>query len=168
LKKKTTIKKDVLIYEAPLVRNITNRQVPLVVISGTDVRTVLQLNRAMYIDFALLLGTDFSQRIKNVGPARALKFIREHGSIERVIECETKYPPRSPPQTYLEQVEVARSVFQTFPPIPDGRFLQMRESDERGVDEILQRYGLHPAAVYDWDYSAALDGNYFEDDPSAF
>jgi flap endonuclease-1 len=159
---------DVLIYEAPLIRNITNRQAPLLIISGTDVRTVLQLDRARYIDFALLLGTDFSQRIKKIGPTRALKFIREHGSIERVIEHETRYPLRIPAQTYLDQVEIARLVFQTLPPIPDVKFLQMRECDDGDVLEVLQRYGLYRAAVCDWDYSAALDGNYFEDDPSAF
>jgi flap endonuclease-1 len=162
------IPQDVLVYEAPMIRNITNRAGPLVVVSGKDVRTVLQLDRASYVDFALLLGTDFSQRIKNVGPQRALKFIREHGSIERVIERETKYPPREPADTYLEQVELARVVFQTLPPVPDAELLQSKETDEQGVAEILQRFDLHRAAAYDWDYEAALNGNYFEDNPSAY
>lgn len=150
-----------------MIRNITNRAGPLVIVSGKDVRTVLQLDRASYIDFALLLGTDFSQRIKNIGPQRALKFIREHGSIERVIEREKKYPPRESADTYLEQVELARLVFQTLPPVPDVELLQPKETDEQGVVEILQRFGLHKAAEYDWDYEAALSGNYFEDNPSA-
>ena len=54
-------------------------------------RDALQLDREAFVDFALLLGTDFSQRIKNVGPARALKFIRQHRTIERVLEQESKY-----------------------------------------------------------------------------
>lgn len=65
-------------------------------ISGADIREVLQLTRASFVDFAFLLGTDFSQRIKNVGPARALRFIKEYGSIERVIEAETNYPLQMP------------------------------------------------------------------------
>jgi flap endonuclease-1 len=136
--------------------------------SGADVRTVLELDRASFIDFALLLGTDFSQRIKNVGPARALKFIKEHGSIERVIELETKFPPRVPRQVYLKQVEDARVVFRTLPPIPDHKLLKPRKSDEHEVVQILQRYGLHRVVMDDWDYEAALDGNYFEDDPSVY
>lgn len=155
-------------YGAPLIRNITNRQEPLVIVSGADVRAVLKLDRASFIDFALLLGTDFSRRIKNVGPARALKFIREHGSIERIIELETKFPPRVPKQVYLQQVEDARLVFQTLPPVPDPKLFERRKIDEEEVMQILQKYGLHKAAMYDWDYEAALDGNYFEDDPSAY
>lgn len=160
---------DVLVYEAPLVRNLTNRNAPLTVVSGAEVRTVLQLDRASFVDFALLLGTDFSQRIKNVGPARALKFIKEYGSIERVIEFETKYLPRIPPNTYLAQVEIARTVFGTLPPVPEKRLLQQRTANEEEVTGILERYGLGKAALNPntWDYGSALDGNFFQDDPSA-
>ena len=84
---------------------------------------------------ALLLGTDFSQRIKNVGPQRALKFIREHGSIERVIERERKYSPRISEKSYLKQVEIARLVFQTLPPVPDTHLLQAKESDIKLVSD---------------------------------
>src|SRR5262245_11268972 len=87
---------DVLVYEVPLIRNITSRRSPLTVLSGKEIRTMLKLSRASYVDFALLLGTDFSQRIKNIGPQRALKFIREHGSIEHIIERETRFRPRVP------------------------------------------------------------------------
>jgi flap endonuclease-1 len=151
-----------------MIRNITNRQGPLVIVSGAEIRTVLQLDRARYVDFALLLGTDFSQRIKNVGPTRALKFIREYGSIERVLELEPKYSPRVSAQVYLEQVEVARLVFGTLPPVPDTNLLQPGENDENAIQSILERHRLHRLAGYDLDYSSALDGNYFEDNPSAF
>jgi flap endonuclease-1 len=160
----------VLVYEAPLVRNITSRLEPITIVSGSDIRTVLHLSRASFIDFALLLGTDFSQRIKNIGPQRALKFIRLYGSIEAIIQQERKYPPRLPEQAYLQQVEMARGVFGTLPEIPDLSLLKKRESDMEAVGWILQKYGLHRAVGYNWDRYAttALDGNYFEDDPSAF
>jgi flap endonuclease-1 len=153
----------VLVYEVPLLRNITSHADPLVVVSGKDVRMNLQLDRASYVDFALLLGTDFSQRIKNVGPTRALKFIREHGSIERVLEQETKYRPRVPLEDYLTEVEVARSTFRTLPPIPNVELFEQQESDEDKVKEILRRCGLHRAAMVEWDYEEALDNNYFDD-----
>ncbi|KIJ11748.1 hypothetical protein PAXINDRAFT_171702 [Paxillus involutus ATCC 200175] len=159
---------DVLIYEAPMIRNITTREAPIVVVSGEEIRTTLQLDRASYIDFALLLGTDFSQRIKNVGPSRALKFIREHGSIERVIEHESKYPPRLPVPDYLEQVGVARLVFQTLPPVPDSEVLQQTEGDPDAVSEVIQKYNLHRILYNSCDYQAALAGNYFGDNPSAW
>ncbi|KAG6919813.1 hypothetical protein DXG01_000315 [Tephrocybe rancida] len=163
---------DVLVYEAPLVRNLTSKNMPLTVVSGAEIRTVLQLDRASFIDFALLLGTDFSQRIKNVGPARALKFIREHKSIERVIELETKYALPLSQQAYLDQVQIARVVFETLPPLPEIKLLEQKEPDEEAVLELLQRYGLGKEVMgtSDWDQASgvALEGNYFQDNPSAF
>jgi flap endonuclease-1 len=158
----------VLVYEAPLIRNITSRVEPLTIVSGSDIRTVLDLSRASFIDFALLLGTDFSQRIKNIGPQRALKLIRLYGSIEAIIQQERKYSPRLPEKAYLEQVEVARGVFRTLPEVPDLSLLKARESNTEAVSEILQKYGLHRASGYEWDHDAALEGNYFEDNPSAY
>ena len=156
-----------LVYEAPLIRNITSRVEPLIIVSGSDIRAVLDLSRASFIDFALLLGTDFSQRIKNIGPQRALKLIRLYGSIEAIIQQERKYSPRLPEKAYLEEVEVAREVFRTLPEVPDLSLLKSTESDTEAVWEILQKYGLHRASGYEWDYDAALEGNYFEDSPSA-
>ncbi|KAH9939537.1 PIN domain-like protein [Amylocystis lapponica] len=159
---------DVLVYGVPLVRNIANRRGPLEVISGADVRGQLQLDPASFVDFALLLGTDFSPRIKNVGPARALRFIRAHGSIERVLECEPKYPPRVPQHKYLALVGSARMVFDTLPPIPEVEQLRPRESDEEEVVRVLQHYGF-PDIVHDRDedHSRALSGGYYQDDPAA-
>jgi len=161
------ITQDVLVYEAPLIRNIANRSDPLVLVCGSQVRTALQLSKPAYIDFLLLLGTDFSQRIKNVGPQRALKFIREYGSIERVIAQEHKYPPRLSKQMYLEQVGIARLAFSTLPPLPDSEMLEQHDVDHVKVAEIVQKYGLHRMLPAQWNYGAALEGNYFDDDPRA-
>ena len=156
---------DVLVYEAPMLRGITARESPIVVVHGDAIRDTLQLDRARYVDFALLLGTDFSQRIKHVGPNRALKFIREHGSIERVVERESKYPPRVPVADYLAQVGVARLAFQNLPPLPDVGLLHQTEGDPSAVSEIIQRYKLHRMLPGAWDTESALAGNYFGDDP---
>ena len=59
----------------------------LVSVSGLEVRRALEIpTQRAYIDFALLLGTDFTERIKNLGPAAAHKLIKEYGSIENVIK----------------------------------------------------------------------------------
>ncbi|OJA17680.1 hypothetical protein AZE42_03022 [Rhizopogon vesiculosus] len=158
---------DVLVYEAPLIRNIANRNDPLILVCGSHVRTALQLSKSAYIDFLLLLGTDFSQRIKNVGPHRALKFIREYGSIERVIAQEHKYPPRLSKQVYLEQVGVARHAFATLPPLPDPGMLKQHDVDHAKVAEIVQKYRLHRMLPEQWNCGAALEGNYFADNPRA-
>ncbi|KIK68509.1 hypothetical protein GYMLUDRAFT_35943 [Collybiopsis luxurians FD-317 M1] len=159
---------DVLIYEAPLIRNITSRQLPLLVISGSELRSNLNLTRSMFIDFALLMGTDFSQRIRNVGPTRALDFIRAHGSIEKFIDAETKFKPKVPREEYLRQVNLGRNVFQTLPPVPEDA-IQLRSSskgDLGRVDFVMGKYGLSqevdPAA--EWDSEEALEGNYLDED----
>ncbi|KAF8531084.1 hypothetical protein JB92DRAFT_243407 [Gautieria morchelliformis] len=157
---------DVLVYEAPLLRNITNRQSPLTLLSGAEIRQVLQLDRASYVDFALLLGTDFSQRIRNLGPHRAIKLIRAHGRIEHVIANEPKFTPRLPADVYLEEVASARLVFGTLPPVPNPEVLQPMQSDEGSVAALLDKYGVYREAMVEGDFAGALDGNYFNDNPS--
>lgn len=146
-----------------MLRNITSRRHPLTIISGSEVRAALSLDRANFLDFVLLLGTDFSQRIKNVGPQRALKFVREHGSIERIVEQETKYPPRLPLPSYLEQIDAARLVFETLPPVPDIKKLEQKEMDEDRVAEILQRFGLDKLITLNTD--DLIGSNYYGDAP---
>ncbi|KAF8631345.1 hypothetical protein AX15_002457 [Amanita polypyramis BW_CC] len=161
---------DVLLYEAPLLRNITNKCEPLMMLSAAGVRAMLELNHDSFIDFALLLGTDFSERIKNVGPARALKFIKEYGSIECVIASEVKYPPRLPTKAYLSQVELARMIFRTLPPLPEQSLLAPRGRDDGEVSQLLQRFSLGRAVLQyeEWDHEAALSGNYFADNPRMY
>ncbi|TBU38613.1 PIN domain-like protein [Dichomitus squalens] len=158
---------DVLVYDAPLLRNIASSQDPLFVVHPDEVRAALGLDQTRFVDFALLLGTDFSQRIKNIGPARALAFMRQHGSIERILEQESKYPLRMPVGMYLEQISLARKVFQTLPPPPDETVFQQGQVDEVEVMDILDRCGLRRFAMDDADYSQALSGNYFADNPAA-
>lgn len=157
---------DVLIYEAPMIRNLTRRDVPLVVVSGSDVRRSLSLDRFGFVDFALLLGTDFSQRIKNVGPARALKFIREHGSIEEVLKHEKKYSPPSVHE-YLRQVDLARQVFASLPALPPYTSYSAGIANADEVHAILKRRGLLWAALDDSASENTLSGNFYSDNPSA-
>lgn len=121
------------------------------------------------MDFALLLGTDFSQRIKNLGPARALKFIRKHGSIENIVKKELKYPPRSSTKEYLEQVALAREAFASLPPITKEleTLMTIQEEDvSADVKRVMQKFGLARELVGEKDFSGALAGNYFADNPS--
>ena len=73
-----------------MLRHITSHRMKdssLVTISGLEVRRALEIpTQKAYIDFALLLGTDFTERIKNLGPKAAHKLIKEYGSIENVIK----------------------------------------------------------------------------------
>jgi flap endonuclease-1 len=45
------------------------------------------LPAAKFIDLCILLGCDYLEPIPKVGPNTALKLIREHGSLEKVVEA---------------------------------------------------------------------------------
>jgi flap endonuclease-1 len=42
----------------------------------------LQITRTQLIDLAILVGTDFNEGVKGIGPKKALKLVQEHGAIE--------------------------------------------------------------------------------------
>lgn len=132
-------------------------------------RAELGLTRAAYVDFVLLLGTDFSQRIKNVGPMRAYDLIKTHGSIERVlaaIEDNPRYSLRVPPDAYLAQVQIARLVFATLPAVPAAESMMPLAKNDEEIKRLLRKYDLHDFSS-DSPLGAALTGNLFNDNPYA-
>lgn len=46
---------------------------------------ILGISREQLIDIALLVGTDYNNGIKGIGPRKALKLIKKHGRIEAVL-----------------------------------------------------------------------------------
>lgn len=45
----------------------------------------LEISREQLVDIALLVGTDYNQGIKRIGPKKALKLIKKHGRIEGAL-----------------------------------------------------------------------------------
>ncbi len=89
---------DSLLFGAPkLVRNVTisgRRKLPKkkayieVLPEIVELEQVLAENGISYeqlIDVGILVGTDFNEGIKGLGPKTALKLIKEHGSLEKVL-----------------------------------------------------------------------------------
>ena len=83
---------DCLLYGAPvLARYLTltgrewlpaqRRSRPLVpeLIKLSENLTLLGITREQLVDVAILVGTDFNQGIKGIGPKRALKLVRDYG-----------------------------------------------------------------------------------------
>src|SRR6266498_1919265 len=159
---------DVLVYEAPLVRNMTTRD-PFLSICGSQVRDTLGLTRDEYIDFAILLGTDFSERITNIGPVRALKFIKGLRSIENIVDSiasDPKYSLKISRTAYLAQVDIARSVFKTLPTLSSSEILRPMERNNGQIENILKKYGIlhrdiHHERYVGVGHEDALIGNYF-------
>lgn len=89
-------------YNAPLLRHLTNRAVPLQIIApSTEVG--LGLSRSAFVDAAILMGTDFVRRLDGVGPSTAVRLMHTHGSIERMLEEVPKFRPADV-AGYIEQV----------------------------------------------------------------
>jgi flap endonuclease-1 len=107
------------------------------------------ITRRQLIDLAILVGTDFNEGVKGIGPKKALKLVCDFGSIEAM-----------PPEVRAaagESVDAVREIFlkpevtdaytiQFNRPDPDGiiRFLcEEREFSRERVTAALQRtYGL--------------------------
>lgn len=126
-------------------------------------RHALGFSRAAFTDFCLLLGTDFTNRLRNAGPVRALAMIKAHSRIERVVARETRYRPDDV-RAYLNTVRHARKIFSSLPPVPTKQGLEMREVDRERVTELLSRFDLSGIAIEsDWRPHTVLAGNYLRD-----
>ncbi|KAJ1310004.1 hypothetical protein OPQ81_006760 [Rhizoctonia solani] len=153
---------DVLLYNAPLLRNMTNRKVPLQIIPSS-VETNLGLTRTAFVDAAILMGTDFVKRLGGIGPATAWRLMHQYGSIEVMLEKEPKFRPVDVAE-YLEQVRVARIIFGTIPPAPAAEDVKPGHWDEQAVYDVMSRFELLRYLDEDQVISNALSANYYDND----
>ncbi|GAA5874159.1 hypothetical protein JCM8547_008389 [Rhodosporidiobolus lusitaniae] len=122
---------DVAVYGAKQIRRVMTTsgtsgrgrgkgKEPMAVLDPAELREKLGLTKEEFVDFALLCGTDFTERIPFVGPAKALSLIRQHSTIERILEHEgaTYEPVGGDVEAYLQTVRDARSIFLGMPQLP--------------------------------------------------
>ncbi|KAK8438494.1 Elongation of fatty acids protein 2 [Candidozyma auris] len=81
---------DTLCYEPPfLLRHLTvaeARKMPIDQIEYSEVLKGLGMDRSTFVDLCILLGCDYCETIKGVGPVTAFKLIKEHGSLENIVK----------------------------------------------------------------------------------
>ncbi|EMG48752.1 Structure-specific endonuclease RAD27 [Candida maltosa Xu316] len=90
---------DTLCYEPPyLLRHLTfaeSRKIPIDQIMYADAMEGLDMTKEQFVDLCILLGCDYCETIKGVGPVTAYKLIKEHGSLDKIVEWiqnnKTKY-----------------------------------------------------------------------------
>ncbi|KAJ2383191.1 hypothetical protein H4S02_005412 [Coemansia sp. RSA 2611] len=129
---------DVVAFGGRLLRGFfagESRQ-PLTLVDAQHACAELGLPRAAFIDLCILCGTDFSATLEKVGPVTALRLVREHGSIERILAT-GKYRARAP-----FAVDLARAVFLADPePLPVASRAQLHASagppDPAAVERLL-------------------------------
>jgi flap endonuclease-1 len=88
----------------------------------------LRITRNQLIDLAILVGTDFNEGIKGVGPKTALKLIREHGDLFKLPDRYVKQLP--------DNVEDVRLLF-TNPSVTNSYEVRYQETDEQGLETFL-------------------------------
>ncbi|KAF2877884.1 flap endonuclease 1 [Massariosphaeria phaeospora] len=81
---------DTLTFDSPiLLRHLTfseQRKEPILEIHLDKTLEGLEMERDQFIDLCILLGCDYLDPIKGIGPSTALKLIREHKNLEGVVE----------------------------------------------------------------------------------
>ncbi|MBN2603700.1 MAG: flap endonuclease-1 [Candidatus Thermoplasmatota archaeon] len=135
---------DCLLFDAPiLVRNLTSsgkRKLPnkqsymkvnpelIRLKSGLKSLNILQ---KQLIDMAILIGTDFNDGIKGIGPKKSLQLIKKSGNIENILATigDTNAPN-------FNEIEQIRQIFLN-PKVTDKYFLKWNPPDKDNVIRIL-------------------------------
>ena len=92
-----------------------------------------------FVDLCILLGCDYCDAIKGIGPQTALKLIREHKSIETILSSKaidtTKHPlPERYPYTDARELFLKPSVAD-----PETLDIKWGEPDVDGLVDFLVR-----------------------------
>ncbi|KAG5268901.1 hypothetical protein AALO_G00217710 [Alosa alosa] len=121
-----------------LLRHLTASEAKKLPIQEFHFSRILQeigLSHEQFIDLCILLGCDYCGTIKGVGPKRAIDLIKQHGSIEEILENIDlkKYPP---PEDWL--YKEARRLFLE-PEVVDSSTVDLKwnEPDEEGLIKFM-------------------------------
>ncbi len=128
---------DSLLFGAPrLIRNLTvtgkrrnartgrSQDVSPEMIDLAETLRSLSITREQLIDMGILIGTDFNDGIKGIGPKKALQLIRKYGSLSNI------------PDISIEYYDEIKEIFLN-PEVFDPGNISIPEMDENRVLEIL-------------------------------
>ncbi|XP_053576443.1 flap endonuclease 1 [Bombina bombina] len=130
---------DALTFGTPvLLRHLTTSEAKKLPIQEFHLNRALQemeMTYEQFVDLCILLGSDYCETIRGVGPKRAIDLIRQHKSIEEILENIDlkKYPV---PENWLHKE--ARQLFLN-PEVIDPETLELKwtEPDEEGLVEFM-------------------------------
>ncbi|OLL22718.1 hypothetical protein NEOLI_003074 [Neolecta irregularis DAH-3] len=114
---------DVLLYGSPMLRGFMTSQAHdnMFLVKPHIVQETMGLSESEFLDFAILCGTDFSDRIPKVGPSKAIELIKQYHTIEDIVNHLSQHKNKggnckfSVPESYLQEVAEARTVFTSLP-----------------------------------------------------
>jgi len=121
-----------------LLRHLTYseaRKEPILEIHLDKVLKGLELTMDEFIDLCILLGCDYSGKIKGVGPKRALEYIKKYGSIEKIVANLDKDKFQIPENFPYQEI---REYFKNPEVTPaDECDLTFSDPDEEGLIQFL-------------------------------
>jgi flap endonuclease-1 len=137
---------DSLLFGAPLlIRNLTisgRRKLPNKPVYVDVVPETVELNKALtelgitheqLVDIGILVGTDYNpEGVKGIGPKTALKLVKEHGSLERLLQTQLK------DAEFPVDPQRIRDIF-LHPKVTDAYTLKWLKPDVEGVVGFLCR-----------------------------
>ena len=106
---------------------------------------LLGISREQLIDLAILVGTDFNQGVKGIGPKKALKIVHESGSIEHMpeeIRSKITEDLSNVRRIFLKPRVLEKYNLRRSPPDRDGlvEFLSVERGFNRGrVERLAER-----------------------------
>jgi len=131
---------DALLFGTPrLVRNLTLagrkrlpsgkfQQVEPELVLLQEFLSALKISREQLVDMAILIGTDFNEGVKGVGPKRALAHLRKGGSLEELSQSGSLTVP--------EEFREVRKIFLE-PEVNEAYVLSWNNVDAEGVRKVM-------------------------------
>uniref|UniRef100_A0A8C1ZQC8 Flap endonuclease 1 n=1 Tax=Cyprinus carpio TaxID=7962 RepID=A0A8C1ZQC8_CYPCA len=114
---------------------VCSRKLPIQEFHFSRILLEMGLTHQQFIDLCILLGCDYCGTIKGIGPKRAIDLIKQHGSIEEILENidPNKHPA---PEDWL--YKEARTLFLE-PEVIDGPSVDLKwnEPDEDGLIQFM-------------------------------
>ncbi|KAJ3303304.1 Elongation of fatty acids protein 2 [Kappamyces sp. JEL0829] len=117
---------DTITFAAPvLLRHLTYseaKKAPIQEFSHDKILEGLGLDQSQFIDLCILLGCDYLDSIRGIGPHKAYSLIKEHKSLERILEViDKKKHPVPDDWPYKEARELFKNPDVTDPATIDVR-----------------------------------------------
>ncbi|CAH2044487.1 unnamed protein product [Thlaspi arvense] len=131
---------DSLTFGAPkFLRHLmdpSSRKIPVMEFDVAKILEELQLTMDQFIDLCILSGCDYCDSIRGIGGQTALKLIRQHGSIETILENINKERYQIPEEWPYNE---ARKLFKEPDVLTDEEQLDIKwtSPDEEGIVQFL-------------------------------
>ena len=121
---------------------------------------LLEITREQLVDLAILVGTDFNEGVKGIGPKKALKLVHDYGSIEQMpeeIRSKLTEDLNSVRRVFLKPRVLEEYVLKRSPPDRNGlvKFLSEergfnKERVERLTERLIRRGEKTDAGLENW------------------